>query len=138
MSQGKRDVYVAAGTYGRFNMSGVNVFGGFDSDFGRDASSADDVAVQGSLDPALTEFVTIRAVNVTGGRLADLRLEGADATGTGRSSYVIHAADSTLTLDRVIVMGGDGAPGGNGVQGATGTQGDSGQPGTGTGGGAGG
>jgi hypothetical protein len=113
-TQSKRDVYVAGGGYERFAMrSGVNVFGGFGQNFQRAPARADGsrvATVDGGLDSTSGQTMTVRAHDVTSPAiLADLTLNGADASGLGKSSYVIHAQNANLDLARVQINAGDGS-----------------------------
>jgi hypothetical protein len=129
VTDGKRDVYVAAGGYAGFTVAdGVNVFGGFDDAYAR---APGDVVVVGGhegVDVGLpqTQAVTVAAVGLTKATIiADLRLVGTatattDSDGTGHSSYGVLArafAGGSLTVTRSLILAGAGAPGAKGADG---------------------
>ena len=127
------NVYVQAGSYNEVVvlLNGVNVWGGYDFNWQRGpySDAAHRVTVTGGQDTTAGgdgEYLTVRAhdliVPVT---MADLVLQGPTAQGLGgasgldgRSSYVVHARASMLTLSRVQIVAGTGATGGNGSAGA--------------------
>lgn len=120
----KRDVYIAAGTYNAasFRMEdGINVIGGYDAQWSRGAANIvtvngrDDVAIDGG-----TQAITVIAESLTAPTLlADLRLVGANASGTiasgqGKSAYVVFVrgvAAGVLTIRRNDIRAGNGASG---------------------------
>ncbi len=123
---GKRDVYVAGGSYRGFRVaSGVNVFGGFGRNFQRApnrATGSRTVTVAGALALGDGPKVTVLADQVTRqATLADLTVKGADAVVPGGSSYVIAGHGSTLRLTRLHLIAGDGASGADGSDGADAT-----------------
>jgi hypothetical protein len=139
-AQAKRDVYVSAGDYTRFFMrSGRNVYGGFGTGFERTMATAGGVSVDGGADPVLGELATVRAQDMPAAtRLADMTLNGADATDPGQSTYTLYASDASLILARVTINAGDGAPGDAGADGDVGDVGGDGDDASGTSGGVGG
>ncbi|MBC8067557.1 MAG: hypothetical protein IAG13_04415, partial [Deltaproteobacteria bacterium] len=133
---GKPNVYVQTGTYNEVIvlLNGISVWGGYD--FGWKRGPHDDpahrVTVIGKQDTGAGgdgEYLTVRArdliVPVT---LSDLVLQGPNAQGVvsgggvagldGRSSYVVHAKGSSVSLLRVQMIAGNGANGANGTNGA--------------------
>jgi hypothetical protein len=115
-------VYVQAGNYDEVVVlyPGIHVFGGYDDTWRRDGrgQGGHTVTVTGRLDPGTGQFMTVRAhdLNVPT-TVADLVLVGPVATGvitdgSGHSSYVVHVSNSAgLTLERVTIQAGTGAPG---------------------------
>ncbi|MBU1244298.1 hypothetical protein KJ612_13950, partial [Myxococcota bacterium] len=121
-------VYVQAGNYNDVIVvsPGIHVFGGYDDTWRRDGrgQSGHTVTVTGQLDAGTGQFMTVRAHDInTPTTLADLVLVGPAAIGTiadgsGHSSYVVHANNSTgLVLERVTIQAGTGAPGSGGANG---------------------
>lgn len=132
VQSGRPNVYVQAGTYNEVVVlvNGVNVWGGYDFNWQRGpySNNANRVTVTGGQDTTTGgdgEYLTVRAhdliVPVT---MADLVLQGPAAQGLGgasgrdgRSSYVVHAKAAMVTLSRVQIIAGSGAPGGTGSAG---------------------
>ncbi|HUQ03802.1 MAG TPA: hypothetical protein VM261_14995, partial [Kofleriaceae bacterium] len=125
-SAGRPNVYVQAGTYNEVLrlVSGIRVWGGYSGTWQRNsyATAGHIVTVNGGLDNGLggdSEYMTVRAHNLIAEvTLADMILVGPTASGTvngdGKSSYVIHVASSLLRLERVRLVGGNGADGSTG------------------------
>ena len=121
-------VYVQAGNYDEVIVAypGIHVYGGYDDTWRRDGrgQSGHTVTVTGRLDDGTGQFMTLRAhdINVPT-TFADLVLVGPAASGviadgSGHSSYVVHANNSSgLQLERVTIQAGTGAPGNGGVNG---------------------
>lgn len=140
----RTDLFVMAGTYSGVVrlQSGLRIFGGYDATWlrrGRNAAGHT-VTIEGGLDSAEGEFVTVLAHDLTTRTvLADLVILGPNATGArsgrGRSSYAVHVRDGAgLRLERVTVRGGNGATGPTGNPGedaanVSATSGMSGEPG---------
>jgi hypothetical protein len=122
-SAGRPNVYVQAGSYNEVLrlVSGVRIWGGYSGTWQRNSYSTAGhvVTVTGGLDNGIggdSEYLTVRAHNlIAEGTIADLILQGPAASGTvggdGRSSYVIHANAALLRLERVRIVGGNGADG---------------------------
>jgi hypothetical protein len=128
VTQAKRDVYLAAGTYsGSVGLAGgINVYGGFSSTFARSAATTgvnQSVTITGALDGVTGNYVAVRAISLLVPTiLADVRIVGPNASGAGASSYGIIVQGSTgLTLTRLIVQAGDGVAGSPGANGTSGT-----------------
>ncbi len=140
---GLTEVYVRAGTYtgGIVVEDGMNIYGGYDTSWVRDANtiSAHNVTILGGFrnsvnGTTITEYITVYAEDVAAG-LYDLEIVGPTALGTengrGRSSYAVFADDSVLDLARVVVDQGNGA---NGAFASTGSSASSSAPGSAEGG----
>lgn len=115
-------VYVQAGGYDEVVVlrPGVHVYGGYDVTWRRAGrgQGAHTVTVTGGLDAGTGQYLTVRAHDLdVPTTVADLVLVGPVATGTlpdgsGHSSYVVHASNSSgLQLERVTLQGGTGASG---------------------------
>ncbi|MGE3765063.1 MAG: hypothetical protein AB7L94_22580 [Kofleriaceae bacterium] len=129
---GRPNVFVQTGTYNEVVVlvNGVNVWGGYSATWQRGpySNTAHRVTIVGAQDNGTGgsgEFMAVRAhgliVPVT---MADLIIQGPNATGVGgasgrdgRSSYGIHVDGAQVTLERVKIVGGNGAPGGAGSSG---------------------
>jgi hypothetical protein len=129
---GKQNVYVQAGTYNEVVvlLNGVNVWGGYDINWQRGpyTSAGHTVTIVGAQDTTTGgdgEYMTVRAhdliVPVT---IGDVILQGPQAQGLGgttgrdgKSSYVVHAKAASVSLVRVEIVGGNGAPGATGTTG---------------------
>jgi hypothetical protein len=119
-AQSKPHVYVAAGRYTEslsVLTGNLKIFGGYNNSWQRASRSAlgHSVEIIGGLFPQENQYVTVllRSAHL---ELADLKLTGATATrttnlGQGLSSYITHAVNSTLHLDRITLVQGDGAAG---------------------------
>ena len=130
---GRPNVYVQAGTYNEVVvlLNGVSVWGGYDITWQRGpySNAGHRVTVVGKQDTTTGgdgEYLTVRAhdllVPVT---IADLVLQGPVAQGLGgaagsdgRSSYVVHARAADVSLVRVQMIAGSGAPGAAGTTGS--------------------
>ena len=123
---GFTDIYVAAGTYGGILQTlpdGVHIYGGYDATWDRAGwgVAGHEVRLNGGGNdegPAAggIQFMVVRARFLTTGvHFADLVIDAPDAIGTvsnaGKSSYGVHAIDSTVVLERVKLEGGRGADG---------------------------
>ena len=130
VAQGRRDIYLAGGTYfaaAFFLADGVNVSGGFGANFQRDPALATGTRVATLLgqegvevEPGQFVAATVVAVGLTQPtQVAELDLVGAHATGQlatgqGRSSHVVIVKDvpaDLLTIERNTISAGDGAAG---------------------------
>ncbi len=121
-------VYVQAGTYTEVVdiPSGVNVeiYGGFNSNWVRKArtETGHKVTLKGMKHAGDGEFIAVRVRSATV-KLADLVVQGVSPgsddrkNGQGLSSYAVHALQSTVTLERVEVIQGNGATGADGANG---------------------
>jgi hypothetical protein len=127
---GKRDVLVQAGTYtGVVNLDGVtaDIYGGYDTDWDRDdfAASGHTVRLVGALYGPDDEYIAVRLRNADV-LFANLKIESPDAAhkrfADGKSSYGVHAVDSTLLAERIELEGGDGYAGTSGYGGTAATQ----------------
>ncbi|MFT3695167.1 MAG: hypothetical protein QM831_18665 [Kofleriaceae bacterium] len=123
----RNNVYVQAGTYNEVMVlvSGVNVWGGYDFNWQRNAYSnaANRVTVIGAQDNGTGgdgEWLTVRAHDlIVPVKIDNMILQGPTATGVGgisgrdgRSSYVVHARGAAgLTLSHVQIVAGNGAAG---------------------------
>lgn len=122
-------VYVQAGHYDEVVVlsPGVHVIGGYDTAWKRGprTQAAHEVTITGGLDNFTGQYMTVRAHDIPiPTRMMDLVLagpaaSGVSADGSGHSSYVVHAlrADG-LSLERVTLTAGNGAPGRAGTNGA--------------------
>lgn len=124
---GKRDVYVAAGTYAgpvELNLSSnFNVAGGYSATTWQRAST-NVVTIQGG-NPSLK---VEGAVNVL---VQAMRFEGADGAAPDVAAYGGWVKDSTgVRLESVVLTAGNGAAGATGTAGAPGTPGGAGAGGT--------
>ncbi|HEX4420786.1 MAG TPA: hypothetical protein VH165_22880 [Kofleriaceae bacterium] len=132
IAAGKQNVYVQTGTYNEVVVlqNGVSVWGGYDVGWQRGpySEATHRVDIVGQLDNGPGgdgEYLAVRAHDLSAPvTLGDLVLHGPDALGAGgssgrdgRSSYVVHAWASTLTLARVQLVAGSGAGGGAGPAG---------------------
>jgi len=134
IAEGRNYVYVQA-SGGDYNevigmVVGKHIYGGFDANWQRDDHSipAHRVTIVGDFDSTANggdnQYLTVRAHGWNLGiatTLADVVIEGptavgADASG-GRSSYAIHVASANLNLERVTILGGNGAVGATGTTG---------------------
>jgi hypothetical protein len=132
----RRDVYVRGGTYADgtfFVADGINVFGGFGSNWQRKPSLATgdiETIVLGMDDVEVFVGQFQAATVVASGLLqpttiADLTLvgpdvEGIDASGRGKSTYTVIAEDiaaGILTLARNNIVAGDASDGADGTAG---------------------
>jgi hypothetical protein len=125
------NVYVQAGTYQEAVVlrSGVSIWGGYDFNWKRGPSSLQghQVTIIGAQDTAGdNEYLTVRARDLAAPvTISDVILKGPTAQGVGgisgldgRSSYVVHAKGAAVSLVRVQLIAGNGAPGGQGGAGA--------------------
>jgi len=132
VATGRGRLFVQAGTYtGVFvPAAGIHVYGGYDASWIRAARtvSGHAVHVAGGLDNGAGgdgEFLTVRARTLSVSTiLADLFLDGPAASGTiasgqGKSSYVVHAVNSLLVLERLTLTSGSGAAGATGGTGGS-------------------
>jgi hypothetical protein len=129
VTAGRHDVFVRAGSYGEVVVlaSGVNVWGGYDATWqrGPHVNAGHEVTITGAQDSGAGgdgEYLTVRAHNlIVPVTISNLTIAGPTAQGTvggnGRSSYGVHAVASTLTLEDVTVLAGNGAPGDTGAVG---------------------
>jgi hypothetical protein len=111
---GAVDVYLAGGNYaGPVTLtSGLSIAGGFNTRFERAGGAAGRAIVAGGLDATTDQFLTVRADDLASpGRLVRLELVGPDAIGAGKTSYVILARNSTLSITASRLVAGDGADG---------------------------
>lgn len=128
-STGRNHVFVQAGTYNEVVVlvNGVNVWGGYDFGWQRGpyGSPGHTVTITGGQDNSVGgdgEYLAVRAhdliVPVT---MGDLIIQAPAAIGVvagdGRSSYAVHVDAATLRLERVRVIGGNGADGATGSAG---------------------
>jgi hypothetical protein len=118
----KKHVYVQAGTYTGIvevpTGKNVEIYGGFSASWSRRARAdvAHKVVLKGAKHVTDGEYMTVRARSATL-KIADLFIEGPSPgdterkDGRGLSSYAVHALSSTVTLERVDVIAGNGATG---------------------------
>ncbi len=126
---GRTHVFVQTGTYNEVVVlvNGVNVWGGYSFGWQRGPYSnpAHRVTITGGHDTSNGgdgEYLGVRAhgliVPVT---IGDVIIDAPDAAGTvagnGRSSYGVHVDGATVVLERVQILGGNGAPGAPGTSG---------------------
>jgi hypothetical protein len=116
------NVYVQSGTYSEVVvlLNGINVYGGYNFNWQRGAYSnpAHRVVISGAQDSD-GEWLAVRAHNlIVAPTLADLVIQAPNAQGTGgstgrdgKSSYAIHVNAGKLNLQRVQILGGNGAAG---------------------------
>ena len=113
-------VFVQAGSYAEILAvpTGVAIVGGYDLLWQRADRNAPGhtATILGGYSATVDAWVTVRALSVTAS-FADLVLAGPTASSTGDSSIVVHSKLSTLQLDRVTFLQGDGADGSAGVPG---------------------
>lgn len=127
VTSGRSWVYIQAGTYYEVInlLQGVHLVGGYDINWQRGPRTltGHTVTVVGGYDSATNQHLTVRGYGVnTLTRLMDLVLVGPTALGNvggnGRSSHVIWVMGSTgLSLERVTLQAGNGAPGVSGEYG---------------------
>jgi hypothetical protein len=129
LQSARGELYVQAGDYDEIVVlvNGIDIYGGYDQNWQRDihTDSAHRVTITGTQDTGSggdDEFLTVRAHNlVVSTTLADLVIAGPDAIGSSiagaRSSYAIHVDSAILDLQRVTVVGGNGASGNSGTLG---------------------
>lgn len=125
---GRPHVYVQAGTYTEVvNLAnGVSIYGGYNLGWQRAShtTAGHQVFIDGARDATTGEFMTMKAVSLfVAPTIADLTLRGPDATevnasGDGKSSYVVWVSGSPVNLFRVTLEAGDGY---RGDAGSTGT-----------------
>jgi hypothetical protein len=128
-SASRNQVYVQAGSYDEIvelaaTAWRVEIYGGFDTSWGRRPRTevGHKVTIRGAKHATDAEYMTVRARSATA-KFADLYLEAKSPgstewkNGRGLSSYVVHAVSSTLTLERVEVVQGNGASGDAGAAG---------------------
>lgn len=122
---GRGSVFVAGGTYAKFNVvAGLEVRGGYGQNWQRGVTATSPVTatVNAAQDADLGGPVAIRAEGInTPTTVADLRVQGA-AANTGQSSYGIFVRNSTnaLVLDSLNVVAGSGGQGADGAAGQAG------------------
>jgi len=125
----RSQVYVRAGTYvGSLSIpTNIKVFGGYNASWTRASSGSigHEVRLQSPASAAFeSQYMTVRAVGVTGVSLNDLIVDGPnvgttrDGNGRGLSSYAVYARSATIELARVTVKAKNGA---SGLTGAAGT-----------------
>jgi hypothetical protein len=124
----KKHVYVQAGTYTGIvevpSGKNVEIYGGFNANWVRKARTevGHKVTLRGAKHATENEYMTVRVRSATL-KMADLYIEAPSpgATerkdGRGMSSYGVHAVSSTATLERVEIIGGNGASGAAGTVG---------------------
>ncbi len=122
---GRTNLYIQAGSYTEVVVliGGINLWGGYDTAWKRAPYSepGHKVEVFGGADTGANgdgEYLTVRAHGLGGPvTIGDLVLHGPDASGVrgggrdGKSSYVVHAVGSTVSLVRVQIAAGKGAAG---------------------------
>ena len=124
----KSDVYVQANAVAYAEIvdvkSNVRIYGAYNTTWTRADRNVSGhlVTISGGLHGTDQETMTIRARTVTGVKLLDLKLVGVNATGTstdghGKSSYVVHATTSTVTILRCDLIQGHGVAGSAGTSG---------------------
>jgi hypothetical protein len=127
--EGLSFVYVQTGSYDEVVTleAGIHIIGGYDTaSWKRDArtKAKHKVTITGKLDTTVDQYLTIAAHNLAvATTLADLVLVGPNASGStpagARSSHVIHADTvANLNLERVTLIGGNGADGADGAKGS--------------------
>jgi hypothetical protein len=132
-ADGKRDVLVAQGVYGK-NVrlrDRVHTYGGYSQDFARHAPDELDSALFGQALGA-GERGTVTADGVTAGATLDgFSIYGIDASALGQSTYAVSIVDCTaaLRVGRNRIVGGVGGPGLPGTPGADGEDATDGSPG---------
>ncbi|MBX5482734.1 MAG: hypothetical protein IRZ16_12975, partial [Myxococcaceae bacterium] len=133
VAQGKRDVYVATGTYVEslaITSPNKGVYGGYDkTTWARSLSNT--VTVTGVNRPLFID-------NANGAQVQLISFIGANASGVAQTAYGAFIRNSQqVQLTSVLIRAGsgsDGLSGANGVQGASGGNGAQGQPGVESGG----
>jgi hypothetical protein len=113
-----RDVYIVGGLYPESLVlaSGVNVYGGFDAASWVRDPDAFQSFVQGGA-------IAVDAANITDSTVEGLRIESADGSAPGVSSYGVRLVASTVTLRNNLIASGKGAAGLNGDDGLPGAPG---------------
>ncbi|MGB6056958.1 MAG: PKD domain-containing protein, partial [Microthrixaceae bacterium] len=133
---GTTEVYVAGGTYSKFNaVNGVDVIGGYGQNWqrGLTATGSTTVTVNSAFDASVGGPVALVASGITSAtRIADLTLKGGNAA-AGQTSYTVYVNNSTsaLQLDSLKVIGGTGGQGASGAAGTGGWTGPANSGGTG-------
>ena len=129
---GKANVYVAGGSYPKFNVvAGISVKGGFGQNWARGllGTAPTTATVTAAFDATVGGPVGIYADGVTSATLvSDVTVQGVTA-GPGQNSYGVYVnnSSSALTLDTVQINGGTaggGSAGANGSAGWSGTAGN--------------
>jgi hypothetical protein len=122
IAQGKRDVLVAAGTYGGpvvLNAPNVGIYGAYQA--GTWARASGNIVTVAGVNTPLT---LSGANNAT---LQYLNFQGANATGVSTTAYGALVLNSVgVTLDHVAISAGHGTAGSSGTVGATGGAGSNG------------
>jgi PKD repeat protein len=125
IAEGKASVFVAGGTYPKFNVqAGLEIRGGYGQNWKRGVQATGNTTanVTASFDAVAGGAVAIVADGITAATtVADLRATGGTA-GVGQTSYGVYVRNSTsaLTLDTLQVIGGTGGAGANGAAGSGG------------------
>lgn len=122
VANSRTDVYVQAGLYNEVVVlaNGIGVYGAFDANWLRahNSTAGHKVRIVGGVNVPENEFMTILAKNLsTPTTVADIEVQGPNATGVGRTSHGIVAINSALTLERLNVIAGNGTAGSNGSAG---------------------
>ncbi|MBT9558575.1 MAG: hypothetical protein IV100_21275 [Myxococcales bacterium] len=125
VANGATDIYVQSGTYNESLQlkSNKRIYGAYGADWSRNVMfyyyKYHRTIILGGLLGG--QWITVRALSVTGAKLQFIDLVGSNAKGAvdnrGKSSYVVYARDASLTLERVEIQGGDGADGVHGAPG---------------------
>lgn len=132
----KSNVYVAGGTYAKFNVvGGISVKGGYGQNWQRGllATAPTTATVNAAFDATVDGPVGIYASGITSATLvSDLTVQGVTAA-AGKVSYgvYVNSSSSALTLDTVVINGGTGGAGSNGSNGSGGWSGTAGNGGNG-------
>ncbi len=123
-----KNVYVCAGTYAEqvtidASLDGARMFGGFDC-----ASWSYSAGMRPKVVPASGVALAVKALS-TGATIEDMEFDAPDATTAGASSIgAIVDASMNVSLRRVKIAAGKGAPGQAGADGGKGADGTSADP----------
>ncbi len=126
-STGRKQILIQQGIYNEIidmsNFQDGGLYGNYALDWSRSQDAV--VEIRGGYYASNNLSLTIRAHN-SSGSFYDLKLVGPDAIGTqnsaGRSSYTVHAKNSTLGFYRITFIQGAGSRGSNGSNGTWASQ----------------
>ena len=128
ITESRRDLFVMAGTYAEVVVlrDGLRLYGGYDTSWSRGsrAESAHRTVIQGALDMAESQYLTVRAHDlVVAPTLENLILVApTPSSSSGLSSYVVHVDNTTgLNIIRCTLTQGAGAAGVVGAAGSDAT-----------------
>jgi hypothetical protein len=132
VSNNKRDIYVAAGSYpsGTINIAnGKPIYGGYNNSWQRSKTDKPTITYNSATD---IDIIAVKGSNITISTTLDsLIVNTPDATGSGISNYGLHCVGcSGLVLKNSNITVGNGSNGGAGSAASDGTVGGTGGAGT--------